>query len=149
MDNLIAWTPGMSLASVEKQAILAAFRYYRGNKTLTANSLGIAIRTLDNKLDSYKVDQKSEEERAQHDNIRSQAFLNRQRFGAAAGTPIGHQNGQSVERPQTISNGSEAGLRMEPVTPIAEESGVPMPVGSEVQKVLPAHAAKSGAKRRR
>lgn len=47
------WQPGMSLEDVERDAILKAFEFFRGNKTQTANSLGIAIRTLDSKLDKY------------------------------------------------------------------------------------------------
>lgn len=49
----MSWQPGKTLEQVEKEAILAAYRFYDGNKTHTANSLGIAIRTLDNKLLRY------------------------------------------------------------------------------------------------
>lgn len=51
---MISWQPGMTLESIEKQVILKAFSFYQGNKTKTAQSLGIAIRTLDNKLLSYE-----------------------------------------------------------------------------------------------
>lgn len=47
------WQPGMSLEDVEKEVILKAFRFYQQNKTHTAHSLGIAIRTLDAKLEKY------------------------------------------------------------------------------------------------
>lgn len=52
-DNLVVWQPGMSLEDLERKTILAAYRHYRSNKTLTAQSLGIAIRTLDHKLEAY------------------------------------------------------------------------------------------------
>lgn len=51
---MINWSPGMTLDYVEKQVIKAALAYHSGNKTKTADSLGIAIRTLDNKLARYK-----------------------------------------------------------------------------------------------
>jgi transcriptional regulator with PAS, ATPase and Fis domain len=50
---MIAWQPGMTLEDMEKQIILKAFRFFNKNKTQTAKSLGIAIRTLDAKLDKY------------------------------------------------------------------------------------------------
>ena len=51
---MINWQPGMTLEVLEEQAIKSAFQFYRGNKTATASSLGIAIRTLDSKLEIYK-----------------------------------------------------------------------------------------------
>jgi DNA-binding NtrC family response regulator len=50
---MITWQPGVTLEEVEKQAILLALKFYQNNKTQTARSLGIAIRTLDAKLDKY------------------------------------------------------------------------------------------------
>ncbi len=47
------WQPGNTLAEIEKQVILQAFRYCGQNKTRTAQMLDIAIRTLDNKLEQY------------------------------------------------------------------------------------------------
>lgn len=47
------WQPGVTLAQVEKQVILEAFRYCGQNKTRTAQMLDIAVRTLDNKLEQY------------------------------------------------------------------------------------------------
>lgn len=49
----MSWQPGQTLDDVEKEVILKAFSFYQGNKTQTAKSLGIAIRTLDNKLERY------------------------------------------------------------------------------------------------
>lgn len=47
------WTPGMTLAAVERAVIEKAYRFYEENKTRTAQALGIAIRTLDNRLEEY------------------------------------------------------------------------------------------------
>lgn len=49
----ITYMPGVTLYEIEKAYIIKAFRFYQGNKTMTARSLGIAIRTLDNKLLQY------------------------------------------------------------------------------------------------
>lgn len=49
------WTPGRTLADIEKEVILHAHRFYGFNKTKTAQSLGIAIRTLDARLAQYEA----------------------------------------------------------------------------------------------
>jgi DNA-binding NtrC family response regulator len=49
------WQPGRTLDEIEKEIILTALKYYQGNKTKTSQSLGIAIRTLDNKLLKYEA----------------------------------------------------------------------------------------------
>lgn len=54
MHNMIAWTPGITLDDIERQVIEKAFNFFRYNKTATANSLGISIRTLENKLNRYR-----------------------------------------------------------------------------------------------
>lgn len=45
-----------TIADIEKQVILIRYRLYRGNKTQTAISLGISVRTLDTKLEEYEKD---------------------------------------------------------------------------------------------
>ena len=52
---MIMWQPGVTLADMEKKIILKAFECFQGNKTKTASALGIAVRTLDNKLALYGV----------------------------------------------------------------------------------------------
>lgn len=47
------WQPGRTLDDVEKDVICAALQFYQNNKTNTARALGIAIRTLDYKLERY------------------------------------------------------------------------------------------------
>lgn len=53
MNNLITWTPGVTLDEIEKQAVKYALHYFGGNKTATARALGIATRTLDYKLERW------------------------------------------------------------------------------------------------
>ena len=48
------WTPGRTLYDIEKEAIYDALRFYRGNKTKTAESIGISVRGLDYKLEEYE-----------------------------------------------------------------------------------------------
>lgn len=51
----MTWQPGVTLKDLEKEAIIKAYNFYQKNKTKTAGSLGIAIRTLDNKLKEYET----------------------------------------------------------------------------------------------
>jgi two-component system response regulator FlrC len=54
--DLSGWTPGTTLDQIEKNVILDALKYHQGNRTHTAKSLGISIRTLRNKLADYRRD---------------------------------------------------------------------------------------------
>lgn len=54
--DLSGWTPGRTLDQIEKNVILDALKYHSGNRTHTARSLGISIRTLRNKLADYRRD---------------------------------------------------------------------------------------------
>lgn len=54
MRESVIWSPGQTLDLLEKEVIVKAFRFYHGNKTATSNSLGISIRTLENKLEKYE-----------------------------------------------------------------------------------------------
>ena len=47
------WAPGRTLDDMEKETVLEALKFYQGNKTKTASSLGISIRGLDGKLERY------------------------------------------------------------------------------------------------
>lgn len=47
---------GQPVADVERELILATLRETGGNRTHAANLLGIALRTLRNKIGSYAAD---------------------------------------------------------------------------------------------
>ena len=47
---------GMTLKEIEKEAILRTLEYYRGNRTLAAECLGISIRNLQYKLKDYNYE---------------------------------------------------------------------------------------------
>ncbi len=80
----VIWSPGMQLEELEKNVIFSALSFYKGNKTATAHSLGIAVRTLDYKLERYHKDEQDytayEKERKQN-RIKQ---LHASRFGRAA-----------------------------------------------------------------
>ncbi len=49
-----SFSPGITLQEAEKRLILQTLEYCKGNKTKTAQILGISVRTLRNKLQEYK-----------------------------------------------------------------------------------------------
>jgi two-component system response regulator FlrC len=49
-----SWAPGRTLDDIERNVIIEALKYHSGNRTHTAKSLGISIRTLRNKLADYR-----------------------------------------------------------------------------------------------
>ena len=53
--NTVTITPGMTMAEIEKSAILAALRETRGNRRKAAENLEIGERTLYRKLKEYQV----------------------------------------------------------------------------------------------
>lgn len=153
VTNTVHWSPGVSLESMERQVILAAFRFYRGNKTATAQSLGIAIRTLDNKLEKYQADDKEQETRADATLNERNEFLKASRGIAGAKPPAKPtpaadefikqrearraREAEGAQRAGQDGESSEGGVRMESSSKARPEQSVSMPIGSEVQKVLP------------
>lgn len=142
MENMISWSPGVTLEQVEKEVILKAFRHFRGNKTTTSNALGIAIRTLDNKLEKYELDGKAEKERYANDQRNREALLIRSR-GTVPNNLVGAQN------QATDGNGATPGPRMEPAAQSAEKSALPLSERAKVQTVLHEQNAPGYSKGRR
>lgn len=126
---MIQWAPGLTIESVEQMVITQAFKFYGGNKTVTANSLGIAIRTLDNKLEKYDADRRDAELADQRNRQNRDDWLQKQRHNSA--------------RVQGLSS-PDAGVRLEPVTQVASESKVSLLERAQVQEVLPKHVAQGG-----
>ncbi len=143
MNGQIVWSPGVKLDDIEKQVILKAYSHFGKNKTATANALGIAIRTLDNKLERYELDVKEQEQRSGRDKATREAQLARHRgIPSAAQAPIQQHN---------RSNGNEANARngVEPVTNTSAKSSVSVPEPKEIQGVLPRKTASGGNGQRR
>lgn len=166
--NSVTWSPGMTLGSLEKAVILAAYRYFKGNKTQTASALGIAVRTLDYKLDEYKVNNEKQEVEDAKSRAEREAFLKRQRgfhttvegrivlnvddasakrFAEAEAqrgrvTKAGHQSASSSIHPET-------GVHMEPASDASKELAVSVPIREEIQEVPHGRASEGGSKKRR
>lgn len=49
------WKIGMTLKELERNVIEKSLRFYDGNKTKVAASLGVSVKTIDNKLKLYEV----------------------------------------------------------------------------------------------
>ncbi len=79
MNDIILWSPGVTLEAIEEQVILKAFSHFHKNKTATSNSLGISIRTLDAKLEKYQLESKKREERELEDRKKRDEILGRLR----------------------------------------------------------------------
>lgn len=164
----VNWVPGMTLDEMEKNCILAAIRFYRGNKTQTAQALGISIRTLDHKIERYEADAREQQQRAEDRKRNDAATLERLRgkklteqFGIGSSSQwardgrnaddgIGEatadkEGGETSEAP---SGATPTGVSMEPSSDIGAKPTVPMSQRGEVQKVLPRQAAAGSARRR-
>lgn len=128
------WNPGMTIESIEKDAILQALRFYRGNKTATANALGIAIRTLDNKIAQYEQDAKKEEAASEIRKQQREEFQRRSRGPAQV---------------SQVTVQTATGVRMESAPDASKEHAVPLPVGSKVQEVSPRTPAESSSAKTR
>lgn len=75
-----------------RQAIESAMVFYKGNKTAAAQSLGIAIRTLDTRLDKYRKEKEQHEKRIADAQQKRSDFQQRQR---AMPTGAGFDNGST------------------------------------------------------
>jgi DNA-binding NtrC family response regulator len=53
VDGMLDFTIGTALADVQKEIILATLHHHRGNKRITAETLGISLKTLYNRLKTY------------------------------------------------------------------------------------------------
>jgi hypothetical protein len=139
--DVIVWSPGVKLETIERQVIEKAFRFYKENKTATASALGISVRTLDNKFAQYTEQDKTMTERG---NVRRQdrdTWLARAR-GLA---PVPQHNSPR----QAVSAEAGGGVRVEPATATSAELAVSVHERPKVQDVLPTKAVAGGHGKRR
>lgn len=131
----------MKIDALEELVIKKAFAFYRENKTATANSLGISIRTLDNKLEKYEMSAIEEtlayESRKQDRDVQ---------LARARGI---HFDSSFIPALATVSDKTSAGLSLEPPSNPAAKPPVSVSERAEVQEVLPKHASGGGHQRRR
>jgi hypothetical protein len=136
MNEQVFWSPGVTLEGIEKQVILMAFRFYRGNKTQCSISLGINVRTLERKLEDYE-----NADRKQRETEELEASDRTRQLERARGVY------QTPEGPRLY--GSASGAHVEPTIEAPAKHAMPMPESKEVQSVLPKQASASGQARRR
>lgn len=152
MPENINWSPGVTLDAIEKMVILKALYHFKYNKTVTASSLGIAIRTLDNKLEKYEYEKIVEEERQANALRQRTDFLAKQRGNPPnnIGVPFspGSQPPQIADLQRHFSNPS-SGPRMESFANASEKSPMPVQERSEVQTVLSKSSSPGGKNRGR
>lgn len=147
----INWSPGVTLEAIEKMVILKALYHFKYNKTATAGSLGIAIRTLDNKIEKYEYEKIIEEER-QADALRRRTdFLIKQRGNPPNNVGIPFSPGSQTSQISDIQRhfNTSSGSRMESFTNASEKSSMPMQERNEVQTMLPSKAPTGGKGRGR
>lgn len=134
MGNNIRWVPGITIEQAEKECILQAFRFYRGNKTQTAQALRISIRTLEHKLEKYQSDEQDEQKKRDEQQIERDIISARMRgVPYTPATDIGPKNnGDSSEGRQATD-----GLHVQPPSQVKSELEMPLPKRGEIQKVLP------------
>jgi hypothetical protein len=123
---MIQWAPGLTLESVEQMIIVQAIKFYGGNKTKTADSLGIAIRTLDNKLEKYDADRRDAASAAERERKNREEWL--------------HKHRASAQKIDGLSS-PDSGTRVEPVIEVTAKPKVSMPQRAQVQEVLPRQVA--------
>lgn len=138
--SMLNWAPGITLEQIEKQVILLAFRWYRGNKTQCAISLGINVRTLERKLEEYEATTNKQREQERRDEIERAEILDRQR-----GIVPSSRNEEGGAR----LYGANSGIRAQSPPETPAQQPVPVPEREEIQAVLPKQTASSGQQRRR
>ena len=106
------WTIGMKLSDIEKDIIMAAMKYFQGNKSATAASLGVSVRTISNKIQGYERQlEKLLERKAQREKD-AMIFRNNQRLELS-----------NLQRTQERSSGpqDQGRFHSEPNAEISEE----------------------------
>lgn len=146
MDGVINWSPGVTLEAIEEQVITKAFRFYQKNKTATAIALGISIRTLDTKLETYAREQKRRDDLENADIAKRDEFLARSRGQAQSNDGINSAQWADSDRARTEAHAererptnarADAGVRVEPSQEDSAKQPVQVRQRKEVQKVLP------------
>lgn len=137
MSDLIQWSPGVTLKSIERQVIQRAFAFYQKNKTATAKALGISVRTLDERIKEFELDDEAEKARYEAEKQRRAEFLKR-----ARGERTAQHN--SAYTPPQVQPKAESGVRLESALKPTAQQPVPVSERKEVQDVLPRKASAGG-----
>lgn len=156
------WQMGMTLEDSERRIIESCLAKMHGNKTKTAQMLGIAIRTLDNKLALYAAPtaitkNAQAQMRRKIESAMIHFFQDRQKVAQNCGISLSEldeklrsyarMDAESTEgEGKTLSEGMQAGVRMESSAQSSEELPVPMRQQEEVQSVLPKQTARGNSR---
>jgi hypothetical protein len=152
--SIIQWSPGMTLAAIERLVIEAAYRHYNCNKTHTANALGVSARTIHEKVDKFNLDNKHEEDAAEKRRIEREEWLARSRGRNNPGQNPHDQIIEYAERDRKAADGKisasvEVTVGGKPSLDHSGQSDMPVPKRQEVQKMLPHEVARSSDQRKR
>jgi hypothetical protein len=132
------WQPGVTLETLEREAIFAAIQFYKGDHKCAARSLGISDAEMEKKVGSYDQLKRAEEEREYQRRQERERFLRRQRGLREDGTIAGQEPPNSLPlAPRRVDVQSPAQA--------AAKQPLSVPVGKEVQGVSPQTAP--GARR--
>ena len=177
MSDIIFASSG-TLEQIEKQVIEMRFAQLRGNKSQTAVSLGISVRTLETRLEQYKNEGAIQDERKRQLDKEREEQLTRMRGPFANPTLPGKsfeqlaQEARDAERIRDEKreranyeverrsreraaiesghvSGPTAGMRLESAPKVSGQQSVPMPERPQVQEVLQRQTASSGKSGRR
>lgn len=114
MHDQIIWSPGVTLANIEEQVVKKALAHFHFNKTVTANALGICVRTLHSKLEQYDIEDKKRAKAQEDFKRRNEDFLARSR---------GLQNGQpSGSGTWLMSDKSDFKTEIKPEAPVQDST---------------------------
>ena len=147
MQHSVFWSPGMKLETLEEHVIIKAYAFYQNNKTATANSLGISIRTLDNKLEKYERNTFEEELAEDVRKREREEFLIRSR--GIQGQGFDNSATPRVETYASNVDLTKKRVHMESTAKTSKEHSLPVQERLEVQEVLPKHSTGSSNTRRR
>jgi hypothetical protein len=78
------WTPGKTLAMIEREVIEQSLKYY-GTQERACAGIGISVRTIQNRLAQYRADDEAREARRKHENETARARLVQARGQEEAG----------------------------------------------------------------
>ena len=56
MKNAVIWSPGVTMANIEKQVIYKALDFYK-TREVTANALKISLKIFDKKMEIYEQEE--------------------------------------------------------------------------------------------
>lgn len=130
---------GMTEEALIQAVTLYTLQWFRGNKTQAAHTLGINVKTIDNRLERYENERKLAEQNDTERKRTNVELLNRMR-----GTP-----GQTIAQVPTDIFSPGTGIYVESAPQVPAQQPVPVPQRQEVQKVLPQHNTASGKHPRR